>query len=61
MITRISDDEIKKPLSDSAKNRIKQASLSPIVYDDDCPELTDKELSEFKRVETYNDPINKVI
>jgi len=30
--------------------RIKEASRRPIVYDEDCPELTDEELSEFVSV-----------
>jgi len=30
--------------------RIRALKNRPIVYDEDCPKLTEKELSEFKRV-----------
>lgn len=29
---------------------IKQAAKAPIVYDEDCPELTEEELAEFARI-----------
>ena len=29
---------------------VRLAATMPICYDDDCPELTDRELSEFRRV-----------
>ena len=30
--------------------RIREAAKRPIVYDEDCPEMTDEQLRQFKRV-----------
>jgi len=30
--------------------RIKEAAKYPIVYDEDCPEMTEEQLKQFKRV-----------
>jgi len=42
-----------QPLTEEQEKRLealKQMSDDDIVYDEDCPELTDEELSQFKRV-----------
>lgn len=42
-----------QPLTEEQKKRLealKQMSDDDIVYDEDCPKLTDEELSQFKRV-----------
>ena len=42
-----------QPLTEEQKKRLealKQMRDEDIVYDEDCPELTDEELSQFKRV-----------
>lgn len=36
--------------SDEVLARIKEAARYPITFDEDCPELTDEQLSEFKPV-----------
>ena len=38
------------PLTDEQKAEIRALKNRPIVYDEDCPELTDEELKEFRRV-----------
>ena len=32
---------------------LQAAANAPIVYDEDCPELTEEELSEFKRISEF--------
>ena len=42
-----------QPLTEEQKKRLealKQMSDDDIVYDEDCPKLTEEELSQFKRV-----------
>lgn len=42
-----------QPLTDEQKKRLealKQMSDDEIICDEDCPELTDEELAQFKRV-----------
>lgn len=34
------------------KKEIRQAAKKPIVYDEDCPELTEEQLDEFARLAT---------
>ena len=41
---------LKKPLTKKQKAMLEKMRNSPIVYDEDCPELTDEELSQFRRV-----------
>lgn len=53
-IVRVSLDEL-GPLSEDEKKMLKQASRSPIVYDEDCPELTDEQLKQFRRVHELKD------
>ena len=50
MIVR-KDIDISKPLTPEQRARISEASKYPIVFDEDCPELTDEQLSMFKRVD----------
>ena len=37
-------------LSEEGRREIREAMKHPIVYDEDCPELTDEQLAEFHRV-----------
>lgn len=37
-------------LTNEQINEIKEAAKKPIVFDEDCPELTDKELSKFRKI-----------
>ena len=48
-ITRIELGE-PRSLTRSEKRELKQAFKRPIVFDDDAPELTEKELKEFAKV-----------
>ena len=38
------------PLTPEQIEEIKEAAKYPIVYDEDCPELTPEQLSQFRRV-----------
>ena len=42
--------DITKPLTDEQIEMLKEAEAAPIVFDEDCPELTKEQLSEFHRV-----------
>ncbi len=44
------DIDINKPLSDDEKKMLERADKMPIVYDEDSPELTLEQLTEFRRV-----------
>lgn len=44
------DIDIKAPLTDEQKAMLAKAKDMTIVYDEDCPELTDEELAQFHRV-----------
>ena len=35
---------------EAARKRIEEAAKRPIVFDEDCPELTDEQLAEFRPV-----------
>lgn len=37
-------------LTKEMKRELKEAAKAPIVYDEDCPELTEEELAEFARI-----------
>ena len=37
-------------LTREMKRELKEAAKKPIVYDEDCPELTEEELAEFARI-----------
>ncbi|MCR4596799.1 MAG: hypothetical protein K5673_08445 [Lachnospiraceae bacterium] len=41
------------PISEEEKKAIKEAVNKPIEYDDDCPELSDEQLSRFVRAADY--------
>ena len=36
----------KMTLTEEQRKKIKEAAKRPVVFDEDCPELTDKQLSE---------------
>ena len=40
----------KRELSEEEKKQLEIAKSMPIVFDEDCPPLTDEQLSQFKRV-----------
>lgn len=42
--------DITKPLTPKELEMLKEAEAAPIVFDEDCPELTEEQLSEFHRV-----------
>ncbi len=42
--------DITKPLTPEEHEMLKEAEAAPIVFDEDCPELTEEQLSEFHRV-----------
>ena len=44
------DIDFNKPLSDDEKKMLERADKMPIVYDEDSPELTPEQLTEFRRV-----------
>ncbi len=46
---RTSIDVTKKPNADQIK-MIEEASKKPIEFDEDCPELTEQELRQFKKI-----------
>lgn len=51
LVTRVIN--VNAPLTEEQKARLailKTMTDDDIVYDEDCPELTDEELSQFKRV-----------
>ena len=39
-----------QPLTEEEKEEIRALKNRPIVYDEDCPKLTDEQLKQFKRV-----------
>ena len=50
------DDIVAEELTFTAEEieEIKNAREMPIVFDEDCPELTDEELARFKRIAKIN-------
>ena len=42
--------DINAPLTEEQKAMLDRSASMPIVFDEDCPELTEAELLEFKRV-----------
>lgn len=42
--------DITKPLTAEQKEMLKRAEAMPITFDEDCPELTAEQLSQFRRV-----------
>ena len=44
----------KKTLTEEQRKKIKEAAKRPVVFDEDCPELTDEQLSELRRVHQAN-------
>lgn len=39
-----------KPLTEEEREEIRALKNRPIVFDEDCPELTEEQLRQFKRV-----------
>ena len=46
--------DVSKPLTKEQLNELKEAAKRPIVYDEDCPKLTEEQLRSFHRVNDYN-------
>ncbi|MBQ6407983.1 MAG: BrnA antitoxin family protein [Butyrivibrio sp.] len=42
--------DIYAPLTEEQETMLEKSAAAPIVFDEDCPELSAEELSEFKRV-----------
>lgn len=42
--------DLNAPLTDEQKQMLKALKDRPIEFDEDCPELTEEQLSQFKRV-----------
>ncbi len=49
MIVRYSITKDQKPTPEQIE-RIREAAKRPIVFDEDCPEMTEEQLKQFKRV-----------
>ena len=49
MVT-ISMNELSYDLTDNERKELEDAARKPVVYDEDCPELTEEMLAQFKRV-----------
>ena len=47
MVTYILEDS--KPLTDEEAAILEEAKKKPVIYDEDCPEMTSEMLSKFKR------------
>ena len=45
-----------QPLTDEEREEIRALKNRPIVFDEDCPELTEEQLRQFKRV----NPLKKI-
>ena len=52
MIITYSITENQKPTPEQIQ-RIKEAAKRPVVYDDDCPEISDEQLSRFRKVTSF--------
>ena len=46
--------DVSKPLTKEQLNELEEAVKRPIVYDEDCPKLTEEQLRSFYRVNDYN-------
>ncbi len=46
--------DVSKPLTKEQLNELEEAIKRPIVYDEDCPQLTEEQLRSFHRVNDYN-------
>ena len=46
--------DVSKPLTKEQLNELEEAIKRPIVYDEDCPKLTEEQLRSFHRVNDYN-------
>ena len=46
----VKEIDVNRKLSEEELRMLEEAERMPIVYDEDCPELSDDELSQFKRI-----------
>ena len=47
---RINLDDLPMELTEEQKKMLDEVEKNPIVFDEDCPELTDEQLAKFKKV-----------
>ena len=48
------------PLTPEQIKRLDALKDRPIVFDEDCPEMTDEQLRQFKRVNPDAEPLRKI-
>ena len=48
------------PLTPEQIKRLDALKDRPIVFDEDCPEMTDEQLRQFKRVNPGAEPLRKI-
>lgn len=46
--------DLDKPLTKKQKKMLEKMENSPIVFDEDCPPLTEEQLKNFRRVSDFN-------
>lgn len=51
--------KIGRPLTEEEREEIRALKGRPIVFDEDCPELTEEELRQFKRVNPIRRQANR--
>ena len=49
-MTKRKEIDFSKPLTKEQNKMLAELDKRPVEYDEDCPELTDEQLSEFRRV-----------
>ena len=49
-MTKRKEIDFSKPLTKEQNKMLDELDKRPVEYDEDCPELTDEQLSEFRRV-----------
>lgn len=50
MIVKMTEEDIRKPLTDEEKEMLENLKNVPIVPDEDCPFLSEEELKQFHKV-----------
>ena len=53
--------DVSAPLTEAQIKMLENAAQSPIVFDEDCPELTEKELLKFRRVKRDAESNNQTV
>lgn len=47
-------EEINRPLTEEQKKMLEEMNNRPVCPDEDCPELTEEQLSQMKRVNMFS-------